>query len=173
MSSPARLRRVMAWVKFLSYFSIVPALLIFFLQQRAEQKAARLGHAMTFISMANSGDMFAVKERLTRPWLGTDLSRFFAKNPSPAMVAKLKGDVLAASPVSDSDVSQLADFYETVLICREAKVCEPDIVDRYFRRPISTFYCAYDLRLQELSRRLNDPGAFAGLAAYARGCRHL
>lgn len=173
MSRAALLRRVILLLKFLSYFSLVPAIVFFLLQQAADLRSSRVEQAMTFIALANEGDLAGARQRLTRPWLATDLGRFYARNPSPAMIAKFKDDVLAASPVSDGDISQLVDYYDTVVLCREMKVCDRTIVDSYFSRPIAAFYCAYDRRLERLARRLNDRQAFRRIADYAGDCRTL
>jgi hypothetical protein len=143
---------------------------LFLLQQNLETRASRVAGAMQFINIYNSGDVAAVKMKVSKAWLNIDMGAFASQNPSPAAIAKMKQDVVATAGITTSDLIQMTDFYNSVLSCRTRDICDGDTIDAYFHDSIVGFYCTYDDALARTARSLNRPNYLDTIRAYVGGC---
>lgn len=174
-----RLQRLHFVLECLSFGAVILAVPFFFIQQYREQnrqaeerqvqhQILRAEAAMGFIQMANDSERWQVRAALTAPFENVDADAMMARNPSAEDLARDK--LLITKDVRRADIEKMADFYKSVLLCRSAGHCDRKLIDDFFQDEISSFYCAYDIRLAGISKALNRPDYSDDLKAYSGNC---
>jgi hypothetical protein len=154
-------------IETISHIAVTVAIPLFFVQQALQERSHRAENAMQFIAMAN--DKYSdVISALSEPWEAIDVSALKRNNPTPEGMAQAKFAVM--HDVRDRDIERLTEFYKAVLICRRGGYCDPKLIDDFFRTNITFFYCAYDVRLDSIAKRLNRPDYVTEVKAYAGNC---
>lgn len=174
-----RLQRLRFVLECLSFVAVILAVPFFFIQQyreqnrqaeerRAQHQNLRAEAAMGFIQMANDAERWQVRAALTAPFENVDVEAMMARNPSAEDLARDK--LLLTQNVRRADIEKMTDFYKSVLLCRNAGHCDGKLVDDFFQDEISSFYCAYDVRLEGISKSLNRADYSDDLKAYSNNC---
>lgn len=161
------------WIRFtlecLSYIIVIGGVFLFFWQQREARHAQRIDTAMLFVSLENSEAYMGARQTLEAPWRGFDVEAFMQSRPSESGIAAMK--LRVTRDVPDDAVERVADFYSSVIGCRNQRICDDTVIDQFFRNTVNGFYCAYDVRLRRIGRRLNRHSYADDLRIYAGTCR--
>lgn len=152
----------------LSYAAVIGGVFFFFIQQSDSRRARRIETALSFVQLEKDPSYAAALAALADPWQQVDMSKVMAANPSAEALARLKLSVTRDVP--DAPVEHVAEFYASVVGCREIGACDATLIDQFFKRNINLFYCAYDGRLKRIGRRLNRDDYGAEIQRYAGSC---
>ncbi|HYG29616.1 MAG TPA: hypothetical protein VD887_05305 [Allosphingosinicella sp.] len=163
-----RVERIRVTLECLSYVTVIAGIFLFFVQQREVENARRVETALLFVSLENDEAYTRARETLTAPWQRVDMSRIMAARPSRDTIHRLKLEVTRDVP--DASIENVYEFYSSVVGCRDHGLCDRTIIDQFFRRGVSGFYCTYDVRLAQIGRRLNRPDYGRDLQSYAGSC---
>lgn len=152
----------------LSYIAVICGVFFFFIQQADSKRTRSIENALAFVALENDESYVDARAALAAPWRKVDMSRLMASNPSDEALAELKLSVTADVP--DETVERVAEFYSSVAGCRESGLCDPTLIDQFFKRNVNLFYCAYDERLKRIGSRLNRPDYADEIGDYAGRC---
>ena len=138
-------------------------------QLEAQKAQDRRAAAMQFVMLKHQDSFLQPASKITEA---------FARPQVIELLRYLRGDerlqILSeqTNKAGLANFAIMADLYRAVIACREAKLCDGEILDAAYRVEVTQFYClSKEFALPELARKLNDPEYGAPLASYAQDCQ--
>jgi hypothetical protein len=163
-----RLERLRFGLECLSYVAVIAGIFLFFVQQGDSKRVRRIETAMLFVSLANEDRYARARAEVVRPWRDFDMAQLKSLASSRATRDRLK--LAVTKDLDESSIETLVEFYTSIVSCRNDRLCDGAIIDRFFKRDISFFYCLYDVQLRQIARRLDRPEYGSELMRYGGSC---
>jgi hypothetical protein len=165
-----RWRPAFRWIRAISYFSIIPAVLFFVFEQRAARHAAQVEAAHALMIQSNSDELVSLSMRLSKPWLEDDYVKFREARPSFAASEAMKELKFQQHNIDLSDIMRMANFYQIVLLCKDSGRCDAQTIDTYFCQEIRQFTSFFRPQMEAIRTRLGRSDTYQFLIEHAENC---
>ena len=151
-----------------AYFAVIVGLPLLLLQQCDARQTRRVETAMQLVTVENDPAYVEARVALAAPFGGNDFLGFRESRPSEAGAAQAR--VALTQNIPRQTIVKIADFYSSVVGCRNRGLCDDATIDQFFKNNIRGFYCSYQERLAELRASLGRDDYGNDLRDYAGSC---
>lgn len=164
------------WVEFATLLVVLLGVPAFFYERWSAGKDARIEHTLDYIEQFQDGRIGQARSDLTLAWsdYGPEIQALNAAGGVDRGILERWVSTTVAASVERSPQDNLrsalfvmADFFDQLSLCIDARICDEQTAQRYFAAEASQFMCLYGGEVQSMRAQLSLGSFGTGLQSLA------
>jgi hypothetical protein len=165
-------KNVREFAEFLSYLSVVIAILIAIAEYYSSVYQSRLNRSMEFLTQFRSPDVRLDRAKIENPWKHYDIQRLNALSGNAGAIGELAKQIVTSDERALESLINIVELFDSMGTCVERNICDSPMIKSQLGQYAQSLNCLYGDTISDYKNRmlLSELGKGITTIQSAEGC---